>query len=46
MARADGETRGKFGDMGIRFETGTMGHEEKVWNFMAEEFIPDEPVGR
>ncbi len=36
----------RYREKGIRFVLGTAEHEERVWQLIIQEFMPDEPVFR
>ncbi len=36
----------RFQEKGIKFRLADKKDEDKVWNFLLEEFLPDEPVIR
>ncbi len=40
------EAGDKYREKGIRFKLAVPGELEKIWEFISDEFLPDEPVMR
>lgn len=41
-----GEEKDRFKERGITFQMAKMGDLLRIWNFMVESFLPDEPTSR
>ena len=46
LENMSGEEKDRFKERGITFQMAKMGDLLRIWNFMVESFLPDEPTSR